>query len=103
MIFFPYVVSYAGPAHWELLARGRALDNQLYVASVSPARDEGAGYVAWGHTTLVDPWAQIAEKMGPEEQVSVAEVDLARVAEVRGQVPVTVQRRKDLFDTVCKI
>ena len=45
-----------GPAHWELLARARALDNQLFVASVSPARDESATYHAWGHSTLVDPW-----------------------------------------------
>ena len=45
-----------GPAHWELLARARALDNQLFVASVSPARDETATYHAWGHSTLVDPW-----------------------------------------------
>jgi omega-amidase len=42
-----------GPAHWELLARGRAVDNQLYVATPSPARDTAAGYVAWGHSTVV--------------------------------------------------
>ena len=39
-----------GPAHWELLAKARALDNQVYVAVVSPARDPNAGYVAWGHS-----------------------------------------------------
>ncbi|KAH9805124.1 Omega-amidase [Citrus sinensis] len=44
-----------GPLHWELLQRARATDNQLYVATCSPARDEGAGYVAWGHSTLVGP------------------------------------------------
>ena len=45
-----------GPAHWELLLRSRALDNQLFVAGVSVARDEDASYVAWGHSTVVDPW-----------------------------------------------
>ncbi|XWS70203.1 hypothetical protein CRYUN_Cryun03dG0028300 [Craigia yunnanensis] len=44
-----------GPLHWELLQRARATDNQLYVATCSPARDAGAGYVAWGHSTLVGP------------------------------------------------
>lgn len=34
----------------------RAVDNQLYVATVSPARDEKASYVAWGHSTVVNPW-----------------------------------------------
>ncbi|KAM5275226.1 omega-amidase NIT2 isoform 4-T4 [Hipposideros larvatus] len=44
-----------GPAHWELLQRGRAVDNQVYVATASPARDEKASYVAWGHSTVVNP------------------------------------------------
>ncbi|KAL5995382.1 hypothetical protein ACLOJK_025441 [Asimina triloba] len=44
-----------GPLHWELLQRARAADNQLYVATCSPARDPGAGYIAWGHSTLVGP------------------------------------------------
>ncbi|XP_059633196.1 omega-amidase, chloroplastic-like isoform X2 [Cornus florida] len=44
-----------GPLHWELLQRARAADCQLYVATCSPARDAGAGYVAWGHSTLVGP------------------------------------------------
>jgi len=45
-----------GPAHWELLARARAIDNQCYVATVSPARDVTAEYVAWGHSLVVNPW-----------------------------------------------
>ncbi|XP_077919473.1 omega-amidase NIT2 isoform X1 [Halichoerus grypus] len=47
-----------GPAHWELLQRGRAVDNQVYVATASPARDDQASYVAWGHSTIVSPWTQ---------------------------------------------
>jgi len=46
-----------GPAHWELLARARAIDNQCYVATVSPARDVTASYVAWGHSLVVNPWS----------------------------------------------
>lgn len=34
----------------------RAVDNQVYVATASPARDEKASYVAWGHSTVVNPW-----------------------------------------------
>ncbi|XP_021890712.1 omega-amidase, chloroplastic isoform X3 [Carica papaya] len=45
-----------GPLHWELLQRARAADNQLYVATCSPARDPSAGYIAWGHSTLVGPF-----------------------------------------------
>jgi omega-amidase len=47
-----------GPVHWELLARARAVDNQLYVLLCSPARDEAASYVAWGHSLAVGPFAE---------------------------------------------
>src|SRR5688572_30037370 len=45
-----------GPLHWELLQRARAVDNQLFVAMISPARDPTATYQAWGHSTVVNPW-----------------------------------------------
>lgn len=47
-----------GPAHWELLLRGRAVDNQLYVAAIAPTRDNSASYVSWGHSSVVNPWLE---------------------------------------------
>jgi predicted amidohydrolase len=43
-----------GPVHWEPLIRVRAIDNQVYMAAVSPARDETSSYVAYGHSMLVE-------------------------------------------------
>ncbi|XP_034387609.1 omega-amidase NIT2 isoform X2 [Cyclopterus lumpus] len=86
-----------GPAHWELLQRGRALDNQVYVATASPARDETSSYVAWGHSTVVNPWGEVVSKAGPEEAVIYADVDLQYLADIRQQIPVTAQRRDDLY------
>ena len=63
-----------GPAHWELLLRSRALDNQLFVAGVSVARDEDASYVAWGHSTVVDPWGRILVQAGEKEDIVYADV-----------------------------
>jgi omega-amidase len=63
-----------GPLHWELLARSRANDNQCYVALISPARDPAAGYIAWGHSMIVDPWAQIVTKTEADEAVIMAEL-----------------------------
>lgn len=45
-----------GPAHWDVLLRARAIDNQVYVAACSPAADPTHHYVAWGHSAVVDPW-----------------------------------------------
>lgn len=86
-----------GPAHWELLQRARALDNQVYVATASPARDDSASYVAWGHSSVVNPWGEVVTKAGSEETVVYADIDLQYLADVRKQIPITLQRRDDLY------
>lgn len=86
-----------GPAHWELLQRARAVDNQVYVATASPARDETSSYVAWGHSTVVNPWGEVITKAGSEETVVYADIDLQYLADVRQQIPITAQRRSDLY------
>lgn len=86
-----------GPAHWELLQRGRAVDNQVYVATASPARDETASYVAWGHSSVINPWGEVISKAGSEESVVYADIDLQYLADVRQQIPITKQRRNDLY------
>ncbi|KAL4231181.1 Carbon-nitrogen hydrolase [Mactra antiquata] len=87
-----------GPAHWELLTRARALDNQLYVATVSPARDEKAKYVAWGHSTAVSPWGEVIATCEHEETIVYVDIDLDLVDQIRGQIPLTVQRRHDRYE-----
>uniref|UniRef100_A0A8D8K3F9 omega-amidase n=1 Tax=Culex pipiens TaxID=7175 RepID=A0A8D8K3F9_CULPI len=88
-----------GPLHWELLARARANDTQSYIATISPARDAGAGYIAWGHSMVVDPWAKVVAEAADGEETIVADVDFGKVDEVRAQIPVFSQRRTDLYDT----
>lgn len=91
-----------GPLHWSLLQRSRANDNQLYVASVSPARGSGTGYIAWGHTQLSNPWGEILQELDSAEDMIVSDIDLKVVDEVRSQIPTFHQRRTDLYDTIWK-
>ena len=77
-----------GPAHWELLIRARALDNQLFHAAVSPARDIEASYVAYGNSMLCDPWGNILVRAGEKEQVIISDIDLDMVDSIREQIPV---------------
>lgn len=86
-----------GPRHWELLMRSRALDNQLFVAAVSPARDMAAGYVAYGHSMIVDPWGEVLHRLDEKEGILVSEIDLEMNAVVRRQLPVLSARRQDLY------
>ncbi|CAH2982291.1 unnamed protein product [Chilo suppressalis] len=91
-----------GPKHWQLLARARAVDNQLWVALVSPARDQTASYVAWGHSLLVDPWGAVTGQLEHVPDALHATIDLNTVEEVRSQIPIRMQRRTDIYDTVKK-
>nr|KAJ3420189.1 Carbon-nitrogen hydrolase [Polyrhizophydium stewartii] len=89
-----------GPLHWELLQRARALDNQMYVAACSPARDDTASYVAWGHSSVVDPMGQVIATTAEAEDIVYATVDTAKIAETRQSIPVYSQRRFDLYPDV---
>lgn len=60
--------------HWSLLQRSRANDNQLYVACISPARVPSAGYVAYGHTQLTNPWGEVLHDLETQESMVVADI-----------------------------
>ncbi len=88
-----------GPAHWELLLRMRAVDNQIYVAGAAPARDEQASYVAYGHSMLVDPWGRIVRSLDEQPGTILGEIDLLRLEQIRREMPLLKHRRTDLYDT----
>jgi len=86
-----------GPAHWEILSRVRALDNQVYLATCSPARDDEASYVAYGHSLVADPWGDVMGEAGKGEKILYQDLDPTRVDEVRQELPLLRNRRKDLY------
>ncbi|CAE6460300.1 unnamed protein product [Rhizoctonia solani] len=89
-----------GPLHWELLQRARAVDNQIYVAMCSPARDMSAGYHAWGHSMVVDPMGKVIATTEHEEAIIHADIDPEVIRKTRSGIPVTVQRRFDVYPDV---
>lgn len=98
MIFVPGAFNMTtGPAHWEILFRTRALDNQVYTLGVAPARESSTGYISWGHSILVDPWGKVVNCLEEKEEYFVEEVDLDYVSRVREELPMLVQRRKDIY------
>lgn len=90
-----------GPMHWELLQRGRAVDNQVFVFAVSPARG-AQGYIAWGHSQVSNPWGKVIAQAGAGEEVLYCDIDLSECDNVRQQIPIGAQRRTDVYDTVKK-
>ena len=87
-----------GPAHWELLFRQRAVDNQCFTIGVSPARDEAASYVAYGNSIAADPWGTGLCRAGAEEATLYADMDLSRIESIRRQLPILSARRTDLYE-----
>ena len=87
-----------GPAHWELMFRGRAVDNQCYMIGTSDARDEQAGYVSWGHSLVVSPWGDVVAQMDEKPGIQITEIDLDRVEAIREQLPLLSARRTDLYE-----
>lgn len=87
--------STTGPLHWELLFRARAVDNELFTAGCSPARDERAGYVAYGHSIAVNPWGKVLGDAGTAPTTLEVTLDFREVDAVRRQIPVRplVQRK----------
>lgn len=86
-----------GPVHWELSMKMRALDNQLFMAAVSPARNEKGVYTAYGHSMIVDPWADILAEAGSGEEIIYAVIDTDRIKSVRDQLPLLKARRPELY------
>lgn len=91
-----------GPLHWKLLAQARALDNQLYVAMCSPARDMDASYPAYGHSMVVDPLANVLVEAEEKEAIVDFEIDADKITETRKNIPLLTQRRFDVYPDVSK-
>jgi deaminated glutathione amidase len=82
-----------GRAHWELLLRARAVENQCYVLAAAQGGTHENGRRTWGHSMIVDPWGEVLEVRPEGEGVVLAEVDPARLAAVRQQLPALAHRK----------
>jgi deaminated glutathione amidase len=81
-----------GQAHWELLLRARAVENQCYVlASAQGGRHEN-GRRTWGRSMLIDPWGTVLAQHEEGEGVVIAELSKAALARVRQQLPALQHR-----------
>lgn len=76
-----------GKAHWELLVRARAVENQCYVLAAAQCGDHPGGIRTWGHSLAADPWGQAVAAMDEEPGVAVAEIDPGLVESCRSRLP----------------
>ena len=91
-----------GPAHWELLFRSRALDNQVFCIGVAPALNEDASYHSYGHSIVVNPWGEVVCQLGQKEELKIVEINLDEIKKVREEIPVLKNKRNDLYEIIEK-
>lgn len=87
-----------GPAHWELLFRSRALDNQVFTIGVAPALNKNSSYNSYGHSIIVNPWGEIVVQADYDETLIIQDIDLDEINKVREEIPVLKNRRTDLYE-----
>ncbi len=81
-----------GQAHWELLLRARAVENLAYVIAPAQGGVHENGRRTWGHSMVVDPWGEILGHKDEGPGVVIAELDPARLAQLRLQLPALEHR-----------
>jgi predicted amidohydrolase len=93
LIAVPSAFTYTtGLAHWELLLRARAVENQCYIIAPAQGGLHENGRRTFGHSLIVDPWGEIIAMQEEGEGVVIADIDMERLAQVRKQLPALEHR-----------
>ena len=84
-----------GKAHWHVLQRARAIEASAFVVAAAQVGKHDDGRRTYGHSLVVDPWGEVLLDMGGDAAgLAFCDIDLARIAEVRAQVPSLANRRQ---------
>lgn len=82
-----------GAAHWHVLLKARAIENQCYVLAAAQGGTHAGGRRTYGHSVLIDPWGSVVAELAEGAGVIVGEIDDSRIAQVRRDLPALAHRR----------
>jgi len=83
-----------GRAHWEVLLRARAIENQCYVVAPAQTGKHGDKRETWGHSMIIDPWGRVLSNAGTKPGMAVADINRKELAEVRRKLPALEHRKQ---------
>ena len=93
VLLLPAAFTYTtGKAHWELLLRARAVENQCYVIASAQGGEHESGRRTFGHSMIIDPWGEILDVLSEGEGIVIADLDAARLQSVRTRLPALKHR-----------
>lgn len=76
-----------GAAHWEILLRARAIENQVYVIAADQIGRSPSGVMDFGNSMIIDPWGKPLARAADRETVIFAEIDRDYQDRVRRELP----------------
>ena len=82
-----------GQAHWEVLLRARAIEQQCFVIAPGQCGEHYPGRQTWGHSMIVDPWGHVMAEANDQPTMVWADLDLSLVEQRRKAMPIDQQRR----------
>ena len=86
-----------GQAHWTLLLRARAVENQCYVVAAAQGGLHESGRRTFGHSMIIDPWGEVLAQGGDGEEIVTGEIDLSVIKDIRSRINVFRDRRPELY------
>ena len=93
LLLVPSAFTYTtGQAHWELLLRARAVENQAYVLASGQGGVHDNGRHTWGHSMAIDPWGKVLAVQAQGAGVVLSDITTERVQQVRRQLPALQHR-----------
>uniref|UniRef100_A0A182MAY5 Nitrilase and fragile histidine triad fusion protein NitFhit n=1 Tax=Anopheles culicifacies TaxID=139723 RepID=A0A182MAY5_9DIPT len=93
-----------GRAHWEVLLRARAIENQCFVVAAAQIGFHNKKRESYGHALVVNPWGTILDEAGKDDQdVVVAELDFDKLQSVRANMPCFEHRRDDVYNLSTRV
>jgi nitrilase len=97
LIFLPAAFTrVTGHAHWEILVRARAIENQCYLLAAAQGGDHESGRRTYGSSMIVNPWGKVMARRETGKGVIVADLDHRRIADVRQKLPALTHRRSGM-------
>ena len=98
LIFVPSAFTIpTGKAHWEILIRCRAIENQVFILAPAQTGTHYADRASYGHSMIVDPWGRILARATGEETVIYADLDFSVLKNVRENLPSLTHMRPKIF------
>lgn len=96
ILFVPAAWPHPRRAHWQILNRARAIENQFFVIAVNSCGTCGA-YRFCGHSMIIDPWGEVLAQGGDGEEIVTGEIDLSVIKDIRSRINVFRDRRPELY------